>query len=166
MNARHLELHVIRPTLAYVGGDETSPAPGFQSAAAVELLLGTAAQELHLAHLVQLGGGPALGLYQIEPATHDDIWASYLDPRPMLRRRIQALLGQHPDRTKQLVGNLAYATAIARLIYWRSPVRLAPSGDVAGHARVWKQVYNTRSGKGTEAEFIANWQRLVAPSQR
>jgi hypothetical protein len=43
------------------------------------LLLGTALTEsgdMHYLH--QLGNGPALGVYQMEPTTHEDIYDNYL----------------------------------------------------------------------------------------
>ena len=54
----------------------------------VELVLGTCIQESHLQYLKQLGGGPALGVIQMEPATHEDIWDNWL-----LFGAIVALLG-------------------------------------------------------------------------
>lgn len=107
--------------------------------------------------------GPALGLVQMEPATHDDIWVNYLAYQPELRARVNALLAPYPPRTKQLVGNLNYAVAMARLLYWRSPAALAPAGDIAGHAAVWKRIYNTPLGKGREADFVERYRTLVAP---
>jgi len=52
---------------------------GLDSEAAEELLLGTAVQEsLNFKYRRQMGGGPARGYFQMEPATHDDIWDNYL----------------------------------------------------------------------------------------
>ncbi len=161
----HLRLFVIGPTLARLAGPD---APGIDNPAAVELLLGTAAQESGFRALDQFTGrgdrtlGPAYGLFQIEPATLDDLYRNYLAYKPELRGRLNRLLAPDPDAATQLATNLAYATAVARLCYYRSPVRLAAPGDVEGHARVWKQVYNTRLGKGRPEDFIANFRALVA----
>lgn len=166
LSPRHLALFVIRPTLAVLAGED---APHIESDAAVELLLGTAAQESSLRALDQITGrddrvlGPAYGLFQVEPATADDVWDNFLAHRPGLRSRVQGLLAPWPSRAMQLATNLSYAVAIARLVYYRSPVKLARPGDIAGHAAVWKQVYNTPRGKGTPDQFIANYRRLVAP---
>lgn len=161
MNIRHFRDEIILPTLNYVGAN----LPGFASQSAVELLLGTAAQESNFEHLVQMGDGPAVSLYQIEPNTFLDLNANYLSAasRRGLADRLHALKALVPADREQLIGNLMFATAVARLIYWRSPVTLATPGDVAGHARVWKKVYNTPLGKGRESEFISNYQRLVSP---
>src|SRR6056300_1676988 len=80
---------------------------GLNSKAAQELLLGTAIQESRLTYLKQIGGGPALGLYQIEPATHHDLYANYLSYRPLLRE-LMFDLGSRDDDS--LVWNLRYAT--------------------------------------------------------
>jgi len=159
MNIRHLRDHVIQPTLLYLG-DEL---PGFARDGAAELLLGTIAQESNFRHLVQLKG-PARGLYQVEPATYRDICENYLRYKPSAERAVFSLAAEWPDPERQLVTNLAFATAIARLVYYRSPAAIPAPGDLAGQARVWKRVYNTPLGKGTEAEFIANFNRFVSPN--
>ena len=64
LDPRQFAERVIRPALVKLR---------LQSPAAEALLLGTAVVESGLSALVQAGGGPALGLYQIEPATHADI---------------------------------------------------------------------------------------------
>lgn len=163
MNIQHFLNHIIIPTLDFVAaGLPSGPGAGFKSRAAQELLLGTVAQESNFKHLVQIGG-PALGFYQIEPATFRDLYANYLAFKPDLKARVDQLASiRFEPRERQLVSNLSYATAIARLIYYRSPIALAAAGDIAGHARVWKRVYNTPLGRGTEAEFINNYQRFVA----
>lgn len=145
LNPHEFRRYVIRPTLQQLK---------LHSPAAEALLLGTALAESGLEALVQRGGGPALGLYQIEPATHDDIWRSYLAFKPRLAARvaIQAA-GLRPGRS-QLVPNLAYATAIARLVYLRQPSRLPPADDITALAAYWKAHFNTSAGKGTPEHFI------------
>lgn len=55
-------MYVVRPVLRVMSA---------WSQPAEDLVMGTAAQESRLTYLRQLGGGPALGLWQMEPATHD-----------------------------------------------------------------------------------------------
>lgn len=166
LSPRHLLRFVIAPTLAHLSGAD---APGIDSEAAAELLLGTAAQESNLRALDQVLSrddrtlGPAFGLFQIEPATHDDIWANWLHHRPALAERVVSLMAPWPSPHIQLATNLTYAAAIARLVYYRSSVKMSAPGDVAGHAAVWKRVYNTPKGKGTPEQFVTNWRALVAP---
>lgn len=151
INAKQLRELVIRPTLKFIG---------HYSQAAEELLMGTAAVESNLGeYLHQIGGGPALGIFQMEPATHDDIWKHYLQYAASLSGAVTMLT---PKReAKQLIGNLYYAAAMARVHYLRDPHLLPPADDVEAQARYWKRVYNTRLGRGTEAHYIEAYNRLV-----
>ncbi|WP_130731998.1 hypothetical protein [Komagataeibacter xylinus] len=139
-----LKARVIAPTLAFIG---------LGGQAAVNLLAGIALAETGCRVLVQEGGGPALGLWQMEPFTHDDIWATFL-PAPRLssiRARLLALQAGWPvgsDRATQLVGNLPYACAMARLKCYRAPDPLPGADDAAGQCRFWKTNYNTALGAG------------------
>ncbi len=153
MRADHFQRYVIAPTLLYLHS-EIAP----RSVAAEELLLGTALAETGLEALVQEGGGPGLGLYQIEPATHDDVWANWLNSRPDARTLINMLRAGAWDRHAQLVTNLAYATAIARIIYCRSPKPLPAAGDTEAQAHYWVTEYN-RGGKGTVEHYLEAWAR-------
>lgn len=139
---------IIRPALAALG------AP-YQSEAAANLLLGTALVESGLRYLVQHGDGPARGVYQIEPASFDDLGTNFLAFRPSLRIALGALSFPGLSRIHQLTGNLTFATAVARLIYWRAPGALPGADDVPGLAAYWKAHYNTALGGGTVEKFIA-----------
>lgn len=132
------------------------------SPAAEDLLLGTAATESHLGkYTSQQGGGPALGIYQMEPATLYDIWDSWLAHRPWLRDEIAKVIGCGEANTTRLQYDPIYATVMARLHYRRVKWPLPKHGDVVGYAEYWKAHYNTPKGKGTEIKFIADWRRLV-----
>ena len=145
MDAIHLSKHVIGPTLDYLASAE----PRLNSLAARRLVLGTAMVESDLRFLRQLSDGPALGLWQMEPPTHDDIWTHYLFYHPELGRHVEAMTARWPRGPHAMVGNLWYACAMARLHYWRSPKHLPKPGDVEGLATIWKRVYNTHLGAGT-----------------
>ena len=126
---------------------------GLWSPAAERLLLGTALTESGLTWLAQKGGGPALGIFQIEPATHADVWANYLAYREDLASRV-AWLASSGSRQDQLVWNLAYATAIARLIYYRRPEPLPAADDLQSLARYYKTHFNTLKGKAKVEDFL------------
>ncbi len=144
LDPQHFLAYVVRPSLDSIG---------LWSPAAERLLHGTAITESGLTWLAQKGGGPARGVYQIEPATHDDIWANYLAYRDGLAKRVARLAGEHP-RLDQLAWNLGYATAIARLVYYRRPEPLPHADDLAGLARYWKAHFNTNLGAGTPEDFL------------
>ena len=144
-----LRLYVIRPTLEHLQ---------LSSQAAENLLLGTAAQESQMGYYLHQLNGPALGIYQIEPATHQDVWQNYIDYRAPLSKKLLALGAM---RESSLVTNLSYATAIARIIYLRVNAPLPEADDIAGLAQYYKTHYNTVKGKATVEEFIANYQRYI-----
>lgn len=154
MDPLQFRLHVIRPVLHHTE---------LWSESAENLVLGTALVESGLRHLDQVTGkgdvtlGPALGLYQIEPATHRDLWLNFLPARRQLRDRIAALTAPWPERETQLVTNLAYATAICRALYFRRREPLPAADDVAALGRYWKRWYNTPLGKGDPAEFVTRF---------
>lgn len=124
------------------------------SLAAEELVLGTGIQESRLKYLRQIGGGPAVGLYQMEPATHDDIWDNFLRHKESLRRKLESL-SKHRVAIA-MASDLWYATAMCRIHYLRKSAPLPPEGDLAAQAAYWKQHYNTPAGAGTTEEYIRN----------
>lgn len=142
-----LRARVIRPTLIALGLD---------ALAAEELLLGTAAQESGCgSRLVQMSG-PALGVWQMEPATHDDIWASFLAFRPELANKLQTFLFTALPKQVQLVGNLYYACAMARVDYFRQAEPLPAPGDLESQAQYYKKHYNSGLGAASVDEYLAN----------
>ncbi len=152
LDVNEFRLHVVRPVIQQLG---------MWSPAAENLLLGTAIQESGLRHLRQLKDGPARGLFQIEPATHDDVWENFLAYHDDLKAKAAVLLAPAPSQIDQLVTNLAYATAIVRLIYWRYPEPLSGADDIEGLAHYWKRHFNTEAGAGTVAQFVLNYREHV-----
>ena len=120
---------------------------GLWSQAAENLLVGTAIAESMLTFLVQTGG-PALGLYQIEPATHRDVLTNFLAFRTDLYNKIKLLQSEY-DLDQQLIWNVGYATAIARVLYYRHPDPLPDASDIDGLSNYYKSVYNTSLGAGS-----------------
>lgn len=145
---------VIKPVLIKLGlgGD-----------AAEELLLGTAVQEsLNFRYRTQLGGGPAKGYFQMEPATHDDIWDNFLKYRQKLSNDVASFLSKKgADKITELENNDKYAAAMARVHYLRVAAPLPKAGDINAQANYWKQYYNTPLGKGKPYEYIEKWNKFV-----
>lgn len=140
---------------------------GLYSRAASELLLGTAIQESNLTYLTQLDGDEdpyddAMGVFQMERLTYDDIWENYLHYRWELARNILTACRfiAHPDAS-EMVSNLRYAAIMARLHYRRVPEPLPAEGDIDGQAEYWKAYYNTEGGHGTAAQYVRNWVRVI-----
>lgn len=134
---------------------------GFPSAGAVNLLLGTAAQESHFGTYLRQIRGPAKGVFQMEPATEYDIWENYLKARPHLIEKIKkvsGVIGPDPDA---LECNLAYQIIMTRLHYRRRPEALPAADAIDYMAEYWKKYYNTPAGAGTEEEFKQNYRNYV-----
>lgn len=159
MKSSHLREYVIRPTLEYLG---------LWSPEAEDLLLGTAAQESHMGHYLHQVRGPAVGIYQMEPTTHQDIWEHYLSGKADLGSKVRSLAAYRWKTsfipTTEMHVNLAYATAMARAFYLRKPGAIPK--DLAGWAAYWKQHWNTHLGAGTEEQFVENYRRFVYYEER
>lgn len=144
---------------------------------AARLMLGTALHEsMGLTLRDQWTGpgdrtlGPAFGLYQIEPSTHEDIWDSVLraDPRgggssgSSAAQRLTAVVrlyqAREPGLHEQLL-NPFYATAIARLQYWRWPAPLPEYEDLRGLAHYYKTYFNTAAGKSSPQKWLDDFHR-------
>ena len=110
------------------------------SEAAEQLLLGTALQESDLRATVQDGGGPALGYFQMEPNTHNDIWANYLAFHADLAAKVRSLasVAAGTPEARILVTNHRYAAAMTRVHYLRVSAPLPAAGDVMAMANYWK----------------------------
>jgi len=150
----HLLKYVIRPVLKDLG---------LWSVPAEQLVLGTACQESECGRwLHQLGAGPALGIYQMEPATHNDIWDNFLEYKPDLVEKLKRFhINLAEDTECELMGNLYYATAMCRVNYLRMPGAIPDY--LGGQAQYWKTFWNTELGAGTIQEYIDNWNRFVKP---
>jgi len=144
---------VIVPTLQHIGMD---------SAAARRLVLGTALAESLVnstTHLKQIRG-PALGIYQCEPATHRDV-RRWIDSKPVVAGLVYELQSAEPDPDAQLCGNLFYATAICRCHYRRITAPLPDAADLDALGRYWKRYYNTVLGAGQPETFSARLRKAL-----
>ncbi|ACI52185.1 conserved hypothetical protein [Gluconacetobacter diazotrophicus PA1 5] len=109
--------------------------------------------------------GPALGFWQVEPATHDDLWRNWLAYRPALAEVARTYLpAQFEDRldAQALVLSDRYAACIAALVFYRSPVPLPARGNARAQCAAWKQAYNTAAGAGAvDLQHIALFQAAI-----
>jgi len=128
------------------------------SDAAIELLVMTCAVESGGGSFIKQVEGPALGIFQMEEATHDDIWRNFL----MHDSRRLTLMQQHfgcvvIPPAYRMVADLRYAAAMARLLYARFPDRLPAKDDVEGLYEYYKKFYNTEKGKSKKAPSIKKY---------
>ena len=131
---------------------EKNGGPSVYSKDAVELLLMTSAQETQFRNVKQISGGPAIGLYQMEPQTHDDIWNTFLCDHPLWACSISKM---GFNKGSDHLFDPKYATIMCRLKYYRlnQPIPLSPLAKAA----YWKKYYNTPLGSGTVAECMKNY---------
>jgi len=136
---------VIAPALSAIGA---------YSDEALDMVLVTGAAESLYQHTRQVGG-PALGWWQMEPATHNDIWSHYLGPthRQHLLDGLQEI-SRRPGVSADLEVNPWYAAAMTRIHYMRFREALPPAGDRVAQGRYWKKYYNTSAGRGTTDGFL------------
>lgn len=159
IDVQQLKEYVIEPTLKELD---------LYSKSAVNLLLGTCAQESLMGHYLHQIKGSALGIYQMEPTTHDDIWDNYLKYNQALETKLRCIAcyfnSNPPSYTKPhpslLVYDLKYATAMCRIHYLRVSESLPDAHDVLALANYWKRFYNTPKGKGTVTDFIYNYDKF------
>lgn len=152
LNLSQFKTLIVRPALAGAGLDGD---------AAANLLTGTALVESNLAWLEQMRG-PALGITQMEPATHDDCWENFLRHNPDLAKHILATSGLSgmPD-AGTMVWNLRYAILMARVKYLRVQAPLPAASDAYGLASYHKQFYNTASGSANVVVNAASFRMAV-----
>ena len=151
MNATQLRELIVRPALQLVN---------LHSESAENLVMGTAAVESRLEYVKQIGG-PALGLWQMEPATHDDIWDRWLTYRSNFMQVMLAAIGcEGFPAAERMIWDLRYAAIMCRIHYRRRPEALPDKDDVWGMAGYWKSHYNTTAGRGTVEKFVDSY-RLV-----
>ena len=114
---------VIRPALSKIN---------LWSPSAEELVLGTAVVESGLTCIRQWGDGPALGLWQVEPATQIDLYTNFLNYRPELGSKLIELRAAGLSLDENLATNLIYGAAVCRLCYYRKAEALPEAGDIEG----------------------------------
>ena len=119
---------------------------------AADLVFKTGMAESRYRHLRQISG-PALGFFQCEPSTMDDVWENYVSYRAPIKVRLWELGYKEEDRMSFLC-NIAVQAAFCRLQYRRDKHSLPCKSDLEAQAEYWKRVYNTVKGKGTVEHFI------------
>lgn len=152
LNIVQVKYLIVQPVLKYVG---------LGSDAAVNLLTGTTLVESQLTWLKQIHG-PALGIAQMEPATHDDCWINFLKYKLDLANKIREACGisGQPDASL-MVWNLRYAILMARIKYLRAPDPLPEAIDAEALSMYHKQHYNTSLGQAVASANISLFQQAI-----
>lgn len=151
INTNDIRTFVIEPAL---------DALDMRSSEAIELMLGTCAVESDMgSYLVQEGGGPAIGIFQMEPDTYVSLWKDYIGYREPLMNKIAFLLEGGTSSTILMATDLIFAAAMARIKYYQDSQPIPTT--LQGQAEYWKRVYNTSAGHGTVATYILKYKKYV-----
>lgn len=131
---------------------------------AMELLVFTCATESMGGTYLKQVKGPALGIYQMEPATYNDIWQNYIKNNNSISLMLATNFGIHtmPDEDR-LIYDLRFASAMARLHYARIPEKLPMAADTIGIWNYYKRNYNTAMGAADVHSAIAKYQQFLKP---
>jgi hypothetical protein len=145
-HANELRNQIIKPALEYLGADS-------KDAEALLLSLALLAARYR-------SDDDRLGIYQISPLQHRQIWDDYLAFHPDLASEIRALASQrwfleNPDR--ELIANLAYATAIAWMLFSISGQSLPAATDLGAQVRVWLRIFGPKEGDEQLCAQATDW---------
>lgn len=167
MDSKQFKTQVVIPSIV----DLSQVLPGCVSGSAINLLLGTVAQESDMGEfIIQINNemkekDKAVGVYQMERPTHKDIWENFIYFRPPLHNFMILLLPMKYSgvpNSDQLMYDMRYATMMARIHYWRVEAALPEQNDVDGMSHYWKDHFNTEDGKGTPEQYVNAWNKYVA----
>jgi len=158
MNVYQLRTDIVAPVLRRLE---------MWSTVSEELLMATGAHESEgFVHIRQLGGGPAVSLWQIEPDTARDVHR-YLTLHPdMMDNFCKAVMWRPEwiDRiTERLIADQAFACAVARIRYWMEPTPLPESAhNIQAIAEYWKKYYQRGPDpqRGIQ-DFISDYRRFI-----
>ncbi len=119
---------------------------------AIELLVFTCAVESDGGTYLHQIKGPALGIYQMEPTTYNDIWQNYLLYQPSLRLKLlHNFYAPVMPSEERMIFDLRFATAMARIHYLRVKTSLPKATDIDGIWDYYKAHYNTPAGKAEKS---------------
>ena len=160
MKAKVLVDYFIVPALNYLAHKDNH---AINSLASKQMMLAIAAQESQCGtHFKQLNGC-AEGIWQIEPATSQDLEQNFLAYRPELHQLVMGMT--NPMYLFNHIQCPMYNCAMARLCLYRYPEPMPEFNDRQGMWKLYKQRYNTMLGKATEDEWNENWERWVSENE-
>lgn len=160
LNCTQLRELIIRPALQLIN---------LYSLSAEEMLVATCAQESRGGTFIKQVRGPAFGIYQMEPATHDSIWQEKLMFDDKDGKTINSLgylilkgckyIVSVPADT--MIHNMFYSAMMARVFWLRFPEPLPSPDDFPEIWRQYKKHWNTEKGDATKEQFIRNYNNFT-----
>jgi len=146
LDLEHLIKYIIKPSLKQVD---------MYSVEAEQLLLTTGQVESSYKYVHQIGGGPALGLWQMEPATYESIFNDYLAYRSDLKKQVlSACCYKSIPPAEEIMYNMKFAVIMSRIKYYWVPYALPEFNDIEGQAHYWSKYYNGNPVTGDPNKYI------------
>lgn len=128
---------------------------------AVELLMMTAAHESRLGQYIHQIEGPAMGIFQMEPSTFEDIQENYLHFKGLLRQETHKYFVDGWDPS-EISWNLKAAIIMARLHYYRVKEALPDISEGQEELAAYAKIHwNTTAGKATPEDYLKAYNDLV-----
>ena len=133
------------------------------SADHVALLMETSAVESSRGYIVRQVGGPARGIFQMEPTTERCMRSWLKDNFPSVHDEVMAFYDRKKSPDWNRTHNVPYNVAMSTAYYWR---RMGDSlaeniTTLEDRAKVWKTHYNTYLGKGSIAGYIRKAEKYL-----
>lgn len=153
MNCNQLKELIIKPALIELL---------LYSDVAMELLVFTCANESDGGTFIKQVNGPALGIYQMEPGTYNDIWINYISNRQDINlQMIHNFDCNTIPPEDRLMYDIRFATAMCRIHYARVKEALPSIYDIEGIYNYYKKYYNTDAGKADYPQAMRKYQAFV-----
>ena len=136
----------------------SKPADHLTIAKETTLAMMCAAHESRMGTYLQQVKGPALGLFQMEPRTHDDLWANFLRERKDLKPWVYEA-STYVGGPSQMAWNLKYSICMFRVFFMRfkEPIPVA----LEDQAEYLKKYWNTEAGKATAQDYLKAYKEFV-----
>lgn len=135
------------------------------SKGAEELLVATCAHESKDGYyLKQLSNVPdaALGIYQMQPSTHESLWNTKLTSDSYLGLRVMTACNYTlRPKAEVMIYNLKYSSIMARIFWLQIPDLLPDPDDLEEIWYLYKRYWNTLAGKATKDDFFSNYDKFV-----
>ena len=130
---------------------------------AMELLVFTCATESLGGTYLKQVKGPALGIYQMEPETYNDIWQNYIKNKPSLSLILLSNFdaGRMPSEDR-LIYDIRFATAMARIHYERVAEKLPLASDKEAIFAYYKKYYNSNLGAADKVSALLKYQTFIS----
>lgn len=130
------------------------------SHAAVDLMMFTCAVESDGGTYIKQLHGPAIGIYQMEPETYNDLWQNYIQHNSRILMILLSNFDCHrmPPEDR-MIYDLRFATAMCRLHYSRFKDPIPSSTE-----EIWqyyKLHYNTPKGAATKNESLGKYYNFI-----